>query len=92
MLHRACPNLAHTLLPWKPELRLTHRCQPPSVYSKYSLTVLPWRPEVMIFVVAARVSILPQPTILKEVANRTLAANPLAMPELARPIGIIHWR
>jgi len=42
--------------------------------------------------VGAGVSILPQPTILKEVANRTLAAIPLAMIELARPLGIIHRR
>lgn len=42
--------------------------------------------------VGAGVSILPQPTILKEVANRTLAAHPLSMPELARPLGIIHRR
>ena len=42
--------------------------------------------------VAAGVSILPQPTILKEVGNRTLAAVPLGMPELVRPLGIIHRR
>ncbi len=35
--------------------------------------------------VGAGVSILPQPTILKEVGNRTLAAIPLAMTELVRP-------
>jgi DNA-binding transcriptional LysR family regulator len=38
------------------------------------------------------VSILPQPTILKEVGNRTLVAIPLAMPEMVRPLGIIHRR
>ena len=38
--------------------------------------------------VGAGVSILPQPTILKEVGNRTLAAIPLAMPEMVRPLGI----
>ena len=42
--------------------------------------------------VGAGVSILPQPTTLKEVGNRTLAAIPLASPELARPLGIIHRR
>jgi DNA-binding transcriptional LysR family regulator len=42
--------------------------------------------------IGAGVSILPQPTILKEVGNRTLAAIPLAMTELARPLGIIHRR
>lgn len=42
--------------------------------------------------VGAGVSILPQPTILKEVGNRTLAAIHLAMTELARPLGIIHRR
>lgn len=42
--------------------------------------------------IGAGVSILPQPTILKEVGNRTLAAAPLAMPELVRPLGIIHRR
>lgn len=42
--------------------------------------------------IGAGVSILPKPTILKEVGNRTLAAGPLAMPELVRPLGIIHRR
>ena len=42
--------------------------------------------------VGAGVSILPQPTILKEVGNRTLVAIPLAMPEMVRPLGIIHRR
>jgi DNA-binding transcriptional LysR family regulator len=42
--------------------------------------------------IGAGVSILPRPTILKEVGNRTLAAAPLAMPELVRPLGIIHRR
>ena len=42
--------------------------------------------------VGAGVSILPQPTILKEVGNRTLAAVPLAMTELVRPLGIIYRR
>ncbi len=42
--------------------------------------------------IGAGVSILPKPTILKEVGNRTLAYVPLAMPELVRPLGIIHRR
>ena len=42
--------------------------------------------------VGAGVGILPQPTILKEVGNRTLAAIPLTMSELVRPLGIIHRR
>ncbi len=40
----------------------------------------------------AGVSILPRPTILKEMGIRTLAAMPLAIPGLVRPIGIIHRR
>ena len=42
--------------------------------------------------IGAGVSILPSPTILKEVGNRTLAASPLAASELTRPLGIIHRR
>jgi DNA-binding transcriptional LysR family regulator len=42
--------------------------------------------------VGAGVSILPRPTILKEVGNRTLAAVPLTIPDLVRPLGIIHRR
>ena len=42
--------------------------------------------------IGAGVSILPRPTILKEVGNRTLAAVPLSMTELVRPLGIIHRR
>ena len=42
--------------------------------------------------IGAGVSILPRPTILKEVGNRTLAAVPLAMAELVRPLGIMHRR
>jgi DNA-binding transcriptional LysR family regulator len=38
------------------------------------------------------VSILPQPTILKEVGSRMLAAIPLTMTELVRPLGIIRRR
>ncbi len=40
----------------------------------------------------AGVSILPRPTVLKELGIRTLAAAPLAIPGLVRPIGIIHRR
>ncbi len=42
--------------------------------------------------VGAGVSILPQPTILKEVGSRMLSAIPLSMTELVRPLGIIHRR
>jgi len=38
------------------------------------------------------VSILPEPTVRNEVANGTLAAVPLAIRELRRPLGIIHRR
>ncbi len=42
--------------------------------------------------IAAGISILPRPTVLKEVGMRTLAAVPLALPGLVRPVGIIHRR
>jgi DNA-binding transcriptional LysR family regulator len=42
--------------------------------------------------IGAGVSILPQPTILKEVGSRILAAVALTMSELVRPLGIIHRR
>jgi DNA-binding transcriptional LysR family regulator len=42
--------------------------------------------------IAAGISILPRPTVLKEIGIRTLAAVPLAIPGLVRPIGIIHRR
>ncbi|HEV8676538.1 MAG TPA: LysR family transcriptional regulator [Methylomirabilota bacterium] len=42
--------------------------------------------------IAAGVSILPRPTVLKEIEIRTLSAVPLAMPGLVRPIGIIRRR
>ena len=42
--------------------------------------------------IAAGISILPRPTVLKEVEIRTLAAVPLAIPGLVRPIAIIHRR
>ncbi len=38
------------------------------------------------------VSILPEPSVTREVESGTLAAIPLDMPELVRPIGIIHRR
>jgi DNA-binding transcriptional LysR family regulator len=40
----------------------------------------------------AGVSLLPEPTVRREVANRTLVAVQLAMPNLVRPVGIIHRR
>lgn len=43
-------------------------------------------------VLGAGVSILPEPTVGREVANRSLVALPLAIPSLARPVGIIHRR
>jgi DNA-binding transcriptional LysR family regulator len=42
--------------------------------------------------VGAGASILPQPTITKEVGARLLVAIPLAGTELVRPLGIIHRR
>ncbi len=42
--------------------------------------------------IAAGVSILPRATVLKEIGIKTLAAVPLAIPGLVRPIGIIHRR
>ena len=40
----------------------------------------------------AGVSILPRPTVRKEIGMRTLVALPLPLPGLVRPIGIIHRR
>jgi DNA-binding transcriptional LysR family regulator len=42
--------------------------------------------------IGAGVSILPRRTVLKEVGVKTLQAVALAMPELVRPVGIIHRR
>jgi DNA-binding transcriptional LysR family regulator len=42
--------------------------------------------------IAAGVSILPRHTVQKEVGIRTLAAVPFAVPELVRPVGLIHRR
>ena len=36
--------------------------------------------------------ILPRNTVEKEVGIRTLAAAPLDIPDLVRPVGIIHRR
>jgi len=42
--------------------------------------------------IGSGVSILPRPAILTEVHARVLAAVPLELPELVRPVGIIHRR
>jgi DNA-binding transcriptional LysR family regulator len=42
--------------------------------------------------IAAGLSILPRPTVLKEIGIRTLAAVPIAADGLTRPIAIIHRR
>jgi DNA-binding transcriptional LysR family regulator len=42
--------------------------------------------------IAAGVSILPRPAVVMETGMRTLAAVPVAVPGLTRPIGIIHRR
>jgi DNA-binding transcriptional LysR family regulator len=42
--------------------------------------------------IEAGLSILPKPTVLKEVSIRTLAAPALDVPDLARPVGIIYRR
>jgi DNA-binding transcriptional LysR family regulator len=43
-------------------------------------------------IIAAGVSILPRQTVQKEVGVRTLAMAALAIPDLVRPVGIIHRR
>ena len=43
-------------------------------------------------IIAAGVSILPRHTVQKEAGVRTLAVVPLGIPDLARPVGIIHRR
>ena len=40
----------------------------------------------------AGVALLPEPTVLREVAAGSLVAVPLATDELVRPLGIIHRR
>ena len=42
--------------------------------------------------IEAGVSILPKPTVLKEVSIRTLAGPSLDIPDLIRPVGIIYRR
>ena len=42
--------------------------------------------------IAAGISILPRHTVQKEASIRTLAAVDVAMPDLVRPVGIIHRR
>jgi DNA-binding transcriptional LysR family regulator len=42
--------------------------------------------------IAAGVSILPRHTVEKEASIRTLSAVPLAIPDLVRPVGLIHRR
>jgi DNA-binding transcriptional LysR family regulator len=42
--------------------------------------------------IGAGVALLPQPTVLREVAAKTLAMVTLATDELVRPLGIIHRR
>ena len=43
-------------------------------------------------IIAAGVSILPRHTVQKEASIRTLAAVDVAMPDLVRPVGIVHRR
>jgi DNA-binding transcriptional LysR family regulator len=43
-------------------------------------------------IIAAGVSVLPRHTVQKEASIRTLAAVDLAIPDLVRPVGIIHRR
>jgi DNA-binding transcriptional LysR family regulator len=42
--------------------------------------------------IGAGVSLLPRHTVQKEVGIRTLAVVPFALPDLVRPVGIIHRR
>ena len=42
--------------------------------------------------IQSSVSILPQPSVTREVESGVLAAIPMDMPELVRPIGIIYRR
>ena len=42
--------------------------------------------------IQAGVSVLPAPSVIREIESGTLEAIPLDMPELVRPIGIIHRR
>jgi len=42
--------------------------------------------------ISAGVSILPEPTVRREVEAKRMVAIPLTMTELVRPVGIIHRR
>jgi DNA-binding transcriptional LysR family regulator len=42
--------------------------------------------------IAAGVSLLPRHTVEKEAGIRTLASVPFGIPDLVRPVGIIHRR
>ena len=42
--------------------------------------------------IQSAVSILPEPSVLREVESGLLSAIPIDMTELVRPIGIIHRR
>jgi DNA-binding transcriptional LysR family regulator len=43
-------------------------------------------------IIAAGISLLPRHTVQKEASIRTLAAVHVAMPDLVRPVGIVHRR
>jgi DNA-binding transcriptional LysR family regulator len=43
-------------------------------------------------IIAAGISILPRHTVQKEASIRTLAAVDVAIPDLVRPVGIVHRR
>ena len=42
--------------------------------------------------IAAGISLLPRHTVEKEAGIRTLASVPFGIPDLVRPVGIIHRR
>src|SRR6185503_2468163 len=42
--------------------------------------------------IGSGVSILPEPTVHRSADGKRMVAIPLAMPELVRPVGIIHRR
>ena len=43
-------------------------------------------------IIAAGLSILPRHTVQKEASIKTLAVVDVAMPDLVRPVGIVHRR
>jgi DNA-binding transcriptional LysR family regulator len=43
-------------------------------------------------IIAAGVSILPRRTVQNEASIRTLAVVPMGIPDLVRPVGLIHRR